>query len=104
MKDLIESGNIDLNSRQVVKNRDGSISTVRSMSFNFDGVEVLLPTIADDGSELTPEQAVALYRKTGKHLGKFRTSDAATDYANKLHEAQSVQYGQSDAMSQEVGD
>jgi hypothetical protein len=84
----VEPGNIDLVNRPRVKNADGSISTVRSASFNFDGKEVLLPTVSDDGRVVSDEEAVANYKKTGKHLGKFASPEAATAYAQKLHEHQ----------------
>jgi hypothetical protein len=86
-------GNINLNNRPVVNNADGSISTVRSMSVNMDGKEVLIPTISDDGRVLTPDQAVAQYKQTGKHLGVFNTPDEATAYAKQLSAQQGQQYG-----------
>lgn len=89
---LVETGNIDLNNRPVVKNDDGSISTVRSISINEDGVEVLIPTISPSGTVLTDEGAVELYRSTGKHLGKFKSSKEADAYAQTLHSAQARQY------------
>lgn len=88
----LEEGNIDLSARPVVKNPDGSISTVRSMSFNIDGREVLLPTVSPDGRVLTPEETVALYRQTGRHLGAFSTPEEATAYAQELHKQQEQLY------------
>lgn len=85
-KGLLAAGNIDLTKRPIVKNPDGSTSTVRSMSFEEDGKEVLVPTVSDDGRILSDDEAIANYKKTGKHLGKFDNPSDATAYAKKLHD------------------
>ena len=84
-------GNIDLNRRQVVHNRDGSISTERSFSANFDGKEVLLPTVIN-GKVVSERQAINHYLKTGEHLGEFDTPEEADEYAEKLHNRQDWYY------------
>lgn len=78
-------GNIPLYGRPRVKNADGSISTVRSMSFNDNGKEVLVPTVSTDGRIMTDEEAIATYHRTGQHLGMFQTPEEATRYAKQLH-------------------
>lgn len=85
---LVEPGNIDLTNRPDVANADGSHSSVRSMSFEENGQEVLVPTVSEDGRIMTDDEAIEQYRRTGRNLGKFATPDAATDYAEKLHEQQ----------------
>lgn len=90
---LRQAGNIDLKSRPVVKNADGTISTVRSMSFEEDGMEVLVPTVSDDGRVLGDDEAIALYDSSGKHLGKFERPEDASAYAEQLHNDQAKLYG-----------
>ncbi|EIM25760.1 glycoside hydrolase family 73 protein [Microvirga lotononidis] len=89
---LLSPGNIDLDNRPMVENPDGTISTVRSMSINVDGVEALVPTVSDDGRLLSDEEAIDQFRATGQHLGLFDTPEAATAYAEQLHKAQEAQY------------
>lgn len=91
-------GNIDLYHRPMVKNEDGSVSTIRSMSFydeNQDSdtytLEVLIPTVV--GNEiLSDEDAIAHYYASGEYLGYFLTPEEATAYALQLHEQQAVLY------------
>lgn len=88
----VTPGNIDLHSRPIVHNQDGSISTVRSKSFSIDGKETLLPTVSDDGRIMTDAETLDQFKRTGKHLGMFNSPAEATAYAQKLHEDQAAEY------------
>lgn len=88
----LQAGNIDLNNRPVVRNPDGSISTVRSISANFDGQEYLLPTVSDDGRVLSDDDAIEQFRLTGRNLGAFDSPENATAYARGLHQDQERLY------------
>lgn len=89
---MVEQGNIDLNNRPIVKNPDGSISTVRSISIEQDGKVYLIPTVSPDGKVVPDEKAIELFNKTGKHLGVFKNERGAQIYAIELHRAQARQY------------
>lgn len=93
-------GNIDIYNRPIVMNPDGKISTVRSMSFEDDyGKQVVIPTVSDDGRFLSRDEAIELYYRTGKHLGKLDTVDEAIEYAEQLHLQQDSLYGDRGGMT-----
>lgn len=96
---MVEYGNIDLHRtpgmhgtpgiRVDPEETDGGVSSVLSSSFrDHDGREVLVPNVNHKGFIEDPE---AEYRRSGKHLGKFRSTptkkgaDLADQYAETLH-------------------
>lgn len=84
-------GTINLRNRPHVRNPDGTVSSVRSVTFLVDGLAVLVPTVVGD-RVVSNNEALAHYRKTGQHLGKFLSEHAANAYAKALHEQQ-ARYG-----------
>ena len=89
-------GNVDLYNRPKYRNKDGSILTVDSASYNIDGKEVLLPSVWNkDGAPYhsqNDEEILQHYEDTGEYLGKFSTAKEADDYAEKLHLEQQKRY------------
>lgn len=83
--DLRVMGNVDMATRPAVRNADGTVSSVRSMSIGTDDGDVLIPTVSDDGRVLSDDDAIRLYEQTGRHLGIFGTPEGATAYAEELH-------------------
>ena len=93
-KGLIEKGNINILTRPQVQNEDaGGVSSVFSMSFEEDGVEIVVPRVSDEGRIMSEEAAIKEFRKTGEHLGKFETAKTATAYSVALHKQQEKHYG-----------
>jgi len=85
---MLERGNIDLTKRPQVRNEDGTISTVRSISVEVDGKVALVPTVSDDGRIMSDEEAIRQFQQTGKHLGIFNSEEAAEKFAEELHKQQ----------------
>lgn len=89
---VVAKGNIDLHSRPTVKNKDGSISTVRSISITDDKNQVILiPTVVGE-KVVSDKEAIEHYRKTGEHLGIFSDIKSADTYAEDLHNQQAKEY------------
>lgn len=98
---LVKQGNIDLTTRPIVKNDDGTTSSEYSTSFDDGkGHEVLVPTVVN-GKFLTPdgkkpktgspeekamfERAWQHYEQTGEHLGMFDNAEHADLAASRIH-------------------
>jgi uncharacterized protein (DUF3084 family) len=86
MKGMLERGNIDLTRQPVVRNPDGTTSTVNSTSWEIGpGRHVLVPRVLEDGRNVEAEEALEEFYRTGRHLGIFKTSEAATAFSKRLH-------------------
>lgn len=72
----------------MVKNDDGTVSTVRTISMNFGDGEVVIPTVHPDGYIMSNDEAALRYKETGEHFGKFKTVPEAVSFAEDLHNHQ----------------
>lgn len=80
----IDKGNLPLGIRYKVKNQDGSISTVRTISIGTDDGEVLIPTVINN-KVVSNDEAIRHFEKTGENFGTFRNVADADAYAEWLH-------------------
>jgi hypothetical protein len=86
---LVKPGNIDINDRPPVKNSDGSVSTVRSITITVGDKAVLIPTVVG-GRVVSNAEAIAHFKQTGQNLGMFKDEGSADAYAEKLHQQQAA--------------
>ena len=87
---LEKQGNIDLSTRPEVRNTDGTVSTVRSISIGVGDKTILIPTVVK-GKVVSDEEAIKHYKSSGQHLGVFKDQQSADAYAETLHEQQAGQ-------------
>ena len=85
-------GNIDLYTRPQVQLDTGEYATLLSTSVNVDGMEYLVPTVSDEGTLMSEEEALDTFMSTGRHLGAFKSTGDATMYAKALSEHQNRYY------------
>jgi hypothetical protein len=88
---MVSPGNIDLTKRPVVRNHDGTISTVYTTSYSPEkgpnaGKEVLIPRVSNEGTIMTEHDAVKYWGEKGQNFGAFDSVEAADAYAKILHE------------------
>jgi hypothetical protein len=88
---MIVGGNMDLSHRpQTYNPKEGGMSSVYSMTIgveeNGKEITVLIPRVMPDGKIVSPEKAIAHFKKTGKHMGKFRTRKEADRYSRDYSE------------------
>ncbi len=87
----LTEGNIKLEDRPKIWNEKGEYSTVSTASFGIDekgdenGKTVLLPTIIN-GKRVSGAEAFKHFKKTGEHMGIFKTKKEADKYDKQLHE------------------
>jgi hypothetical protein len=74
----------DINRPGYIDSENGR-RTEYKMGVNIDGKETLLPTVVG-GKQLTEDEAINRYYKTGLHMGKFNTPQEA-DHASRLRTA-----------------
>ena len=74
----------DIN-RPYYTDNQGSIRSEYKMGVNIDGKETLLPTVVN-GRQLSPDQAIDNYYRTGLHMGQYDSPDQA-NYRARLRTA-----------------
>lgn len=74
----------DINRPSYIDDEGGRRSEYK-MGVNLDGRETVIPTVVN-GRQLSEEEAIDRYQKTGLHMGKFDTPDQS-EYASRLRTA-----------------
>lgn len=82
---MYEAGNIDVNKRPRVPNKEGGYNTVVTATFDLPGGKTILLPRFVNGKVLEPKDAFNHYKKTGEHLGIFHSRDAADLYDELMH-------------------
>lgn len=87
---------LDFEIRNRVTNPDGSVSTIKTMSFNDGTGEILIPTVVENRL-LSEEDAIRHYEETGESFGTYGSvedADKMAQYLHLLHEQKLAQEAQ----------
>jgi len=79
-----ESSTINVDSLPSTKMPDGSVVSIRPITFEHEDMFVVIPTITESGELLSDSQAITKFLKSNWHLGKFGESRSAERYASLL--------------------
>ena len=74
----------DLN-RPSYKNKEGKTVSEAKITVGFDDGEYVIPTVID-GKQLTNDQAIAEFKRTGLHMGKYKNTQEAVEASKKRTE------------------
>ena len=80
---LLDHGRRNVASGQVVRNPDGTVSTIRSITVTFDGVPTLIPTVWD-GKIVSGDEAVRRARMAKVRWPTFKTIEEANAAARRF--------------------
>jgi hypothetical protein len=79
----VEKGNIDIAANNYASHMK---SIGQAMHVYEDGpIHAIIPKVNPIGQDMTDQQSVRLYKKTGGHLGRFASADDANEYAKWLY-------------------
>jgi hypothetical protein len=83
-------GNIDdINQSGLIPQQDGSIRVASPVTYEQDGKVYLLPTVVN-GQQVSPQEAIDQFKRTGRFYGEFTTHEAAARFARQLTTSQAA--------------
>lgn len=88
-----EAPTIDISSLRPAEMPNGFMESIRPITFEHNGMYVVIPTVNEMGEILSDSQAIEKYLKSGGHIGKFGDSRSADRYASLLKEKDVEQAG-----------
>lgn len=82
---LTVPGNMDIAKRKVFVGEDRKAKILMPITVPVGGGQyAVVPSVGEDGTVLTKDQAIEKYMETKQHLGVFETEAAARDYEGKV--------------------
>lgn len=80
----VTPGNLDLSQLPAIKNPDGSMARRTMVVPGKNGQSMIIPLVGPQGQLLSQQDAIKFYMGQGKHLGVFKTPEAADAYNQTL--------------------
>jgi hypothetical protein len=81
----VSPGNLKIDGRIELPRPDNSISTMSTITIGLDGGKAaLIPTVIN-GIQLSPEEAIQVFKDTGEHFGIFDSEASANKYDEQMH-------------------
>ncbi len=86
----VQPGNLQIEGRPELPRPDNSISTMSTITVGLDGGQTALIPSVVDGIQLSPAEAMKVFRNSGTHFGIFDSEDSANAYDEQMHKAHNL--------------